>query len=96
MIQKWEYYDHWTFAHEGGPDLNIFGKDGWELVSVIYIAHTSTTVHYFKRPIPQPSTVTKIFNEVLGEVDPRFVGITDRSEGEKDRIGFADGLDNNG
>lgn len=66
MIQ-WEYFDLWTFLHEKAPDLNLLGKDCWELVSVIHMQESQTTVHYFKRPIPQPSTADEKFEEVGGQ-----------------------------
>ena len=55
--QAWEY---WSYETENPKDaranfLDRFGRDGWELVSVIGdagITHTGgVTMFYFKRPL---------------------------------------------
>jgi hypothetical protein len=44
---RWEY----TSATNAEGDLNMWGKDGWELVSVTQSGDTKT--FYFKRPLKE-------------------------------------------
>ena len=58
-VQKWEYKKHINSWNENDFDLeselNQFGQDGWELVSVVGFFDPATLNrlenYYFKRPI---------------------------------------------
>lgn len=67
-MQQWEYVNgHKPVGVYEIDYLNKLGKDGWQLCAVSDSPHR-ITIYYFKRPIQQPSTVEKIFNEVKNEV----------------------------
>ena len=56
MHHRWEYWVHKSNEPILSPDeMNEFGNEAWELVSVVYRAATNTYyyVYYFKRPESQ-------------------------------------------
>lgn len=72
MIQ-WDYkvtdeFD-WNNVCHLDDYLREHGADGWELVAISHNTHSRFPVMIFKRPIPQPSTAEKIFNETEKDVE---------------------------
>ena len=52
-MQGWEYFVAPLLEHNPGEILNTFGRDGWELVSVLQIENPQggrSLVAYLKRP----------------------------------------------
>lgn len=50
-MSKWEYM-HKSRSKGFNLDINEFGLQGWELVSVTYCQESRITTYYFKRPLP--------------------------------------------
>lgn len=53
-MQRWEYFVAPLLEHNPGEILNTFGRDGWELVSVLQIENPQggrSLVAYLKRPV---------------------------------------------
>lgn len=68
-MQQWEYWDTYARYGEPGPNFGELGLLGYELVSAFWHPHMECTCFYFKKPIPQQSIATEIFNEVKNEVE---------------------------
>lgn len=49
-MMKWEYVTAPLLVHNTKQILDMWGEDGWELVSVISGPDGSNLVAYFKRP----------------------------------------------
>lgn len=71
-MQQWEYKIEVRFPVPDIEDqiafLNDEGKLGWEN------HYVNKNLFYFKRPIQQPSTVEKIFNEAVKEATDELSG----------------------
>ena len=50
-MQKWQYFVTTMTDHVQTDAVNEFGKDGWELVSVVYNQSTYESTLFFKRPL---------------------------------------------
>lgn len=58
-MQQWEYSLFAKKSNSGSEQLSEIGRlgrEGWELISVVYVQSSSVTEYYFKHPIQQPKT----------------------------------------
>ncbi|MCE0767254.1 DUF4177 domain-containing protein [Pseudonocardia sp. RS11V-5] len=52
-VTRWEYLNAPLLIHNTKAILDNFGRDGWELVSVVPGATPENLIAFFKRPVPQ-------------------------------------------
>ncbi len=51
VVVRWEYLTAPLLIHNTKAILDNFGRDGWELVTVLAGASSENLVAYFKRPV---------------------------------------------